>query len=107
MPEFKPETIQNTTYALGCSKEMAIEVLREIERQKKIAVGNFIYKIRKDIKNKSNHRVINGKAPKELREAFREGEEIGRELMRELSLEIINDANVLTDETGGERRGKR
>ncbi len=90
MPEFKSETIVNTTYALGCSKEMAVDILREIDRQKKIAIGNIIYHIKKEIKSQSSHRVINGQAPKELRDEFCAGEEIGREAMRKLALEIID-----------------
>ena len=99
MSEFEKETIVNTTFALGCSKEMAVDVLREIERQKRIAVGNLIYKIKKDINCRSSHRVINGQAPKEQRDAFCEGENIGRESMRDLALEIIDKfANCTKDD---------
>lgn len=98
--EFSSESIEITTLALGCSKEMAIEVLRETERQKKIVLGQFVNKIKKRIDGESTHRVIDGRAPKELREAFKEGEEIGRESMRELSLKIISESTALTENLG-------
>ena len=56
--EFSSESIEITTLALGCSKEMAIEVLRETERQKKIVLGQFVNKIKKRIDGESTHRVI-------------------------------------------------
>lgn len=41
------ERIENTVYALGCSKEMAIDVLEEIDRQKGIAIRDVINKLKK------------------------------------------------------------
>src|SRR5690606_6643015 len=44
------------------------------------------------VSEKSVFHVVNGKAPKELIESYREGEETGRESMRELAIEIIKQA---------------
>ena len=79
---------------------MAIDVLREIERQKKTAVGNFIYRIKEDIKKWSSNRVINADAPEEAKKAFIEGDDIGREAMRKLTLELINRASDAEEKEG-------
>ena len=42
MGEFSNEVIEATTYAVGCSKEQAIIILKETERQKLLITNGFI-----------------------------------------------------------------
>jgi hypothetical protein len=54
-------------------------------------VIELIEKIKSEVKNQSSHRVINGQAPKHDIELFTHAEEIGREMERELVLQILDD----------------
>ena len=53
-------------------------------------IKKFIKLLKEEINSKEVWRVINGKLSQEVKDAFREGEEIGLKNKRKQDLEIIN-----------------